>query len=126
MKLQFSDKVYNVLKWVAQIFLPGFLALYLALAGLWGWPYTEQIGGTIAALTTFLGILLGVSTSQYRKATAIGDGTLLIDRTSDPNTDLYRIDLGENFEKIGEKDTVTLKVNPHADLSEGRSTYDGG
>ena len=63
----FSDKVYNVLKWVAQLLLPALGTLYFALAGIWGFPYGEEIVGTITAVDTFLGVLLGISTAQYNK-----------------------------------------------------------
>ena len=63
-----SNKAYDVLKWIAQIFLPAAGTLYFALAGIWGLPYGEQIVGTIVAVDTFLGVLLGISTKQYNKS----------------------------------------------------------
>lgn len=62
-----SDRVYDVLKFVAMILLPALGTLYFALASIWGLPYGEQIVGTITAVDTFLGALLGISTAQYRK-----------------------------------------------------------
>jgi hypothetical protein len=62
-----SNKVYNVLKWIAMLFLPALGTLYFALAGIWGLPYGEQIVGTITAVDTFLGVILGISTAQYNK-----------------------------------------------------------
>ena len=62
-----TNKVYDILKWVALIFLPALGTLYFALSGIWGFPYGEQIVGTITAIDTFLGILLGISTMQYNK-----------------------------------------------------------
>ncbi|MBR1897230.1 MAG: phage holin [Pyramidobacter sp.] len=67
MKIQLNDRVYDVLKWVCLIALPAAGVLYAALAGLWGWPYTKEIVGTIAAVETFLGALLGLSTAQYNR-----------------------------------------------------------
>lgn len=63
-----TNKVYDILKWIAQYFLPAIGTLYFALAGIWGLPYGEQIVGTITAVNTFLGILLGISSAQYNKA----------------------------------------------------------
>lgn len=68
--MKFSNKTYDILKWVAQYLLPAFGALYFALAGIWGLPYGEQIIGTTAALDTFLGVILGISTVQYKKTLA--------------------------------------------------------
>ena len=62
-----NDKVYDVLKWIAMYLLPALGTLYFALAGIWGFPYGEQIVGTITAIDTFLGVILGISTSQYNK-----------------------------------------------------------
>lgn len=62
-----SNRTYDILKWVAQILLPAAGALYFALAGLWGFPYAEQIVGTITAVDAFLGVCLGISTAQYKK-----------------------------------------------------------
>lgn len=65
-----SNKVYDILKFIALIVLPACGTLYFALAGIWGFPYGEQIVGTITAVDTFLGAILGISTAQYNKAQA--------------------------------------------------------
>lgn len=65
--MQMSNKVYDILKYVAQIGLPALGTLYFALAGIWGFPYGEEIVGTITAVDTFLGVLLGISATTYSK-----------------------------------------------------------
>lgn len=65
--MKMSNKVYDNLKWVAQYLLPALGTLYFALASIWGLPYGEQIVGTITAVDTFLGVILGISTAQYHK-----------------------------------------------------------
>lgn len=62
-----SNKAYDVLKYIAQIVLPASGTLYFALAGLWNFPYVEQVVGTISAVDTFLGVLLGISSNNYNK-----------------------------------------------------------
>lgn len=62
-----DERVYKILKYVAQIVLPAVATLYFALAGIWGFPYGEEIVGTITAVDTFLGVLLGISTATYNK-----------------------------------------------------------
>ena len=62
-----SDKVYDVLKWIAMYLLPALGTLYFAIASIWGFPYGEQIVGTITAVDTFLGVILGISTTKYNK-----------------------------------------------------------
>ena len=66
--MKMTNKMYDILKWIAQYFLPAIGTLYFALAGIWGLPYGEQIVGTITAVDTFLGVLLGISSAQYNKA----------------------------------------------------------
>ena len=62
-----SNKVYDVLKYIAQIVLPALGALYFALAKIWNFPYGTEVVGTIAAVDTFLGALLKLSSDQYNK-----------------------------------------------------------
>lgn len=62
-----SNKVYNVLKWVAMIALPALATLYLGLSQIWGLPYGEEVSATITLIDTFLGTVLMISTSRYNK-----------------------------------------------------------
>lgn len=68
--MKMSNKVYDVLKWIAMVVLPAIGTLYFALAGIWGWSYGEQVVGTITAIDTFLGVVLGISSVQYKKTAA--------------------------------------------------------
>ena len=65
--MKMKNETYNVLKWIAQILIPALATLYFALAGIWGFPYGEQIVGTLTAIDTFLGVILGISTYNYNK-----------------------------------------------------------
>ena len=62
-----SNKVYDVLKWITTVVLPAIGSLYFGLAGIWDFPYADQITGTITIVVTFLGIVLGISSAQYNK-----------------------------------------------------------
>ena len=62
-----SDKLYDVLKWIAQILLPAAATLYFALSQIWGLPYGEEIVGTITAFDAFLGALLGISSLSCKR-----------------------------------------------------------
>ena len=62
-----KNSTYDILKWIAQYLLPAAGTLYFALAAIWGLPYGEQVVGTITAVDTFLGVLLGVSTNAFKK-----------------------------------------------------------
>lgn len=61
----FPDKVYNVLKWICMVVLPAIATLWFTLGKIWGFPYLAEIEGTIVAIDTFLGCLIGVSTISY-------------------------------------------------------------
>ena len=65
--MKMSNKVYDTLKWIAQILLPALGTLYFALSQIWGLPYGEEIVGTITAIDIFLGVLLGISTEKYKR-----------------------------------------------------------
>ena len=68
-----SNKAYDTLKWIAMYLLPALGTLYFALAGIWSFPYGEEVVGTITAVDTFLGVLLGISTAQYNKVEGINN-----------------------------------------------------
>ena len=53
-----SNKVYDVLKWIAMYVIPAVGTLYFALAGIWNFPYGEEVLGTLSAIDTFLGVIL--------------------------------------------------------------------
>lgn len=62
-----SNKLYDVLKWVNVIVLPALATAYVGLAGIWGWPFADEVAKTTAVICTLLGALLGISTAQYNK-----------------------------------------------------------
>ena len=62
-----NNKVYDILKWIAMIVLPALATLYLGLSNVWGLPYGEEISTTITLVNTFLGAVLMISNTQYKK-----------------------------------------------------------
>ena len=62
-----NDRIYDALKWICQIVITAIATLYFTLSGIWGFPYGEQVVGTLTAIDTFLGVCLGISTFQYKK-----------------------------------------------------------
>ena len=67
--MKLSNKTYDILKWIALHLLPAAGTLYFALSKIWGLPYAAEIVGTIAAVDTFIGTLLGLSSAKYKKLT---------------------------------------------------------
>lgn len=68
LNIKMSNKLYDILKYIAIIVLPALGTFYFALAGIWNFPYGEQVVGTITALDTFLGALLKISTDAYNRS----------------------------------------------------------
>lgn len=63
-----SNKVYDILKWIAQMVLPALGTLYFALSQIWGFPCGEQVVGTVTAIDAFLGAALGFSSAKYNRS----------------------------------------------------------
>ena len=66
----------------------------------------------IYVLVGIAGVLIGVIIGLIIEALKTSVGTLIIDET-DPNTDVYRIEI-EDLDKMANKKRVILKIsNPH-------------
>lgn len=68
-----NDRLYDVLKWIAQIVLPALAVFWYAIADAWNLPYITEIQMTIIAIDTFMGALLGLSNLQYKTANSLED-----------------------------------------------------
>ena len=62
-----SNKVYDVLKWIALVALDAVGVFYKTMGGIWGLPFGDEVLATCAALSLLLGALIGVSSAQYSK-----------------------------------------------------------
>ena len=65
--MKLNNKVYDIMKWLVIIVMPAVATLYAALAGVWAWPYADEVVTTITAVDTFLGAVLCISTATYNK-----------------------------------------------------------
>lgn len=66
-----DNRIYDILKWVALIALPALATLVSVVLPLWNIcdeGTVNAIVGTITAIATCLGTLLGVSTAKYNKS----------------------------------------------------------
>lgn len=100
-----NDKVYDVIKWLVQIFFPAADTLYAALAALWGFPCVEQVVGTIGAITVFLGACLKISNSNYA-----GDAVLHVDPNADDDNQ-YSLALSSDWSELAKKKSFMVTVN---------------
>lgn len=103
--MQLSNERYDQIKWFVTIFLPALSTLIAGIFALYGLPNGEKVVGLITLVTAFLGTIMNISSSSYQ-----GDGTLVVDTTSDPEKDIYSIVLADYPEVLAGKDTVVLKV----------------
>lgn len=67
--MKLSNRVFDILKWVAILFLPALAILIRTVFAIWQIPYGEEISNTIIALQVFLGAILGISTLNYNRET---------------------------------------------------------
>ena len=108
--MQFSNKTYDVLKWFAQMLLPGLATLYLGLSEIWGLPYKEQVVATIVTITFFLNFMLGLSsTSYFRDLVASSDLEKFIKGLDSKQSALLTQMFGENKKAVNELPSVNKK-----------------
>lgn len=62
-----SNKVYDVLKWIALVFIPALITFYGVIGNVLNIPYTDIVLTIMGAFDVFMGSLLGISTTQYNK-----------------------------------------------------------
>ena len=74
MGMIFPNKVYDVLKWIAQILLPALITLFGTIGSAVGLEHTDVIITIAIAVDTFLGTLLGISSSAYNARNASKEG----------------------------------------------------
>lgn len=104
-----GDSSYNMLKQSTTVILPAVGALYFALAQIWHLPKAEEVIGSIAALNTFLGVLLGVSTRSYNKSDTKYDGVIAVKEGEEKK--VFSIELNDEPETLEKKDEVKFRVD---------------
>lgn len=105
------NRAYDMLKPTVQVILPGLGTLYYALALIWGFAYGNEVVATCAAIATFLGLFLSLSSKSYNNSSAKYDG--FIELT--PSVEEGRVNARVNVDKTGEvlagKKQVLLNVD---------------
>lgn len=100
-----SNKVYDVLKPLTTVVLPGVSALYFGLAAIWGFPNAEQVVGTIALVNVFLGLFVGLGSKTYNKA----EGDILVLKNDDGGT-TYSLVVDGDPADLQFKDRATFRI----------------
>lgn len=105
-----TGKLYDVLKFIAQVLLPALGTAYFALAGIWGLPSAQEVVGTIVVVDTFLGTVLQISSVKYNNSDAKFDGTVGVTETDDKLS--YILNLNGDPADLKNQSEVRLKVGP--------------
>lgn len=105
-----SDGVYTTLKHTASIVLPAAAALYVALAQFWHFPKVEEVSGTIAAVNTFLGALVALSTKSYNNSDAKYVGKMMVDDSGTRTVVSLKLNDDVDAREVLKRDEVSFKV----------------
>lgn len=105
--ISLSGPLYDKLKWLAQLGLPALGTLYFTIASVWGLPGGEKVLGTLAALCTFLGVVLGLSKRSYDASDAKYDGAVV--ETGDPEAP-HTLVFNAPLEELGQQKQIVLKT----------------
>lgn len=104
-----SNQVYDLLKYIAQIVLPGVGTFYFAIAQIWGLPHAGQVVGSITAADVFLGLLLGLTTVSYNRSGAAYDGDMDVAHVD--GVTHFQLNLNGDPADLPQQDKVVFKVN---------------
>lgn len=104
-----GDSAYNRLKQSTTVLLPAAGALYFALAQIWHLPKAEEVVGSLAALNTFLGVVLGVSTRSYNRSDTKYAGIIEVEET--PDVKNLKITLNEATPALENQPEVLFRVD---------------
>ena len=74
--MRLKDGMYDKIKWIALAFIPALEVLILTVGKIWGLPYYDNIGATVAAIGVFLAAIIGVSSRTYYQDLETWEGIL--------------------------------------------------
>lgn len=61
------NEIYDLIKFIVTVIMPAASVAYVGLAGIWGWPYADEVSRTIAVAYTFLCAVMGISSYTARE-----------------------------------------------------------
>ena len=94
-----SNKIYDILKWVALVALDAIGIFYQKIAEIWALPYGDNVLETCVATSMLIGTLIGICGIKYNRADNESRGY-----------EAYKLMkesegfVGEDFEEVGEDD----------------------
>lgn len=109
-------KLYDFLKYVALVVLPAVAALVLGLGVLLNWSSATVVAGVITLVDTFLGGILGKSSSNFKQQEPAVFGDIVVRQDRDGTPLGFRL-VGHHENYIFEdKSQVVLNVKRELDL----------
>lgn len=110
-----SNRVYEVLKNSATVVLPAVGALYFAFAQIWDFSKPDEVVASIAALNTFIGVVVAVSARSYNKSDAKYVGDIYFNQHPDDSEKMvYSLGLNGDPEDLTNLKEATFKIqNQH-------------
>lgn len=61
------NDIYDLIKFIVTVIMPAASVAYVGLAGIWGFPYADEVSRTIAVIYTFLCAVMGISSYTARE-----------------------------------------------------------
>lgn len=104
-----SQSVYDRVRWMVEILLPATASLYYGLSMIWGLPGGDNVVGTIALITTFLGLAVGVNRRKFNAVNPAGVGAMVVkvDREGIPTVAL---ELDKTPEELSQLQSIRFDV----------------
>lgn len=106
-----GDGAYNVVKKTATIVLPALGTLYFTLSQIWGLPHAEAVVGTLAAVSTFFGVIVQISKKSYYASSAPYAGEIKVEDSDDGSRRVFSLVVNGDPEDLENMDVATFKVN---------------
>lgn len=104
-----SNSAYNVVKKSATIVFPALSALYIAVAQIWNFDHVDQVVGTLAALNTFLGVLIQLSKKSYYASNAPYVGEIQV--KNDGARKVFSLVVDGDPEELENMHSANFKIN---------------
>lgn len=109
--MKINNKVYDTLKYLAQVGLPALAVFVFTVGPIWELPKTDAISQTIVALNVLLGALLLLNQVKYNNSDDRFDGILDV-RVTPPGMEnqILGLDIADTVNHVTDKGEVKLKV----------------
>ena len=106
-----SNRAYDALKNITQLWLPAFGTLYLTLSTQWGFlTKADAVAASCLALATFFGVVLRISNNSYIQK-GIGQVGAIVVTQPTPDSLSYSLELDGDPADLKDMDKVTFRVH---------------